>query len=61
MKRPTAEDRTLADVFRKIQPGRYNLVVEINRNLSSLAFLKCEGAVSITLPDGKLIDIIPCK
>jgi len=62
-RRPTAEDRTLADVFRRLQPGRYDLVVDEPSTIAApfvgLARLKCEGATSIEIPDGKLIDIVP--
>lgn len=60
-KRPTAKDRALADVFRRMKPGKYTIDV-IDETLTirylGLAKLKQEGMISISLED-KTIDIVP--
>lgn len=62
VRRPNAEDRKLADVFRKLAVGEYKVTVEMPSSsiaFMSLARVKCEGAFDIEMPDGKLIGIIP--
>jgi hypothetical protein len=64
LRRPTAEDRRLADVLRRLQFGQYDLVVddlsrELHMAYMGLARLKTEGTVEITLPEDKLVVITP--
>jgi len=60
-RRPTAEDRELADVFRKLAPGNYSLDVEDTTKAIAflgLARLKTEGSIQIDL-DSKIVFITP--
>ena len=58
-RRPNANDRELADVFRKLVYGAYDLTVERPPVGLSLARLKHEGSFDISMPDGKMISIVP--
>lgn len=58
-RRPTAEDRELADVFRGLKPNSYHVDVYAREiSLMHLAPLKTEGSITIKFDD-KIINIVP--
>lgn len=61
-RRPTAQDRELADIWRTLNPGLYELsVVDTAKSMAfmNLARLKTEGGTSITLDNGIEISLMP--
>ena len=59
-RRPNAFDRSLADVFRRLKPGDYDIRVENpGMKFMGLARLKTEGGFDIAMEDGKTISIMP--
>lgn len=60
MRRPTAEDRDLADVLRKLKVGDYCVSVTGHNNMMflGLAKLKIEGSTEITFDDTTVL-IVP--
>lgn len=62
MRRPTAEDRDLADVLRNLVVGKYDVLVEMigfTGAFTGLARLKTEGMIEINFIDGKVLTIVP--
>jgi hypothetical protein len=57
VRRPTAQDRELADIFYGMEPGDYRIAVRITPAFPVLAKLKNEGSFFITMPDGRTIEI----
>jgi len=65
VRRPTAEDRYLASVFRKLVSGEYTMTVEDTKRTLHMRFLrpaklKSEGSTEITLDDKEIL-ICPKK
>ena len=65
MRRPTAEDRNLADVFRKLVSGEYTMTVDgpdrtLNMRFIGPAKLKREGSTEIIFDDKEIL-ICPKK
>ena len=59
VRRPTADDRRLADVIRNLTVGRYSVAVTNNSGpFGRLPSLKCEGSFELFL-DGKCVEIVP--
>jgi hypothetical protein len=60
-RRPNADDREIAEIFRKLQVGEYVLAVEDSSKIAFMnpARLKSEGGFSILFPEGKQVHIIP--